>query len=136
MPAVLVDSNVLIDLFVRDSDWYGWSSQALATAAETSRIVINPIVYAEISVRFTRIEELDALLTQTTIAREPLPYEAAFLAGKAYFAYRNLRGAKHSPLPDFFIGAHAAVKEYQLLTRDTARYRNYFPTVTLIAPES
>lgn len=135
MTAVVVDSNVILDLFTVDSRWYAWSSDAIAVAGDSARLVINPIVYAEISVRFTEIERLDAILERVAIAREPLGYEAAFLAGKAFVAYRRQGGERRSPLPDFFIGAHAAVAGYRLLTRDAGRYRHYFPTLTLIAPD-
>ena len=135
MPGILIDSNVLLDIFTEDRGWFGWSSEALATAAQTSLTIINPIIYAEISVRFTRADELDDLLSRSVITREPISYEAAFLAGKAHMAYRRLKGTKHVPLPDFFIGAHAAVAGHSVLTRDPARYRSYFPNVRLIAPE-
>ncbi|HTZ66396.1 MAG TPA: type II toxin-antitoxin system VapC family toxin [Roseiarcus sp.] len=134
MSFVLVDSNVLLDLMTEDPSWFAWSSAAIEEAAESSRLVINPVVYAEASVRFSRIEELNAALPTALFEREPIPYEAAFLAGKAYLRYRRLGGTRRSPLPDFFIGAHAAVAGYRLLTRDAARYRGYYPTVSLIAP--
>jgi predicted nucleic acid-binding protein len=134
MSAVLVDSNVLLDVMTGDVRWLPWSSKALANAAEHSRLVINPVIYAEISVRYTRIEDLDAALPKELLQREPIPYEAAFLAGKAFKMYRQQGGAKRSTLPDFFIGAHAAIAGYRLLTRDTARYRSYFPTLQLVAP--
>lgn len=135
MSAVLVDSNVLLDVLTNDPHWVGWSATALADAADTSRLVINTIIYTEVSIRFSRIEDLDAALPKTTFVREPIPDVAAFLAGKAFLAYRRRRGVRRSPLPDFFIGAHAAVAGYRLLTRDTARYRTYFPTVKLIVPD-
>jgi predicted nucleic acid-binding protein len=135
MTAVLVDSNVLLDVMTEDTSWFSWSVSAIEQAADHFRLVINPVIYAEASVRFTMIEELDAALPADMFEREPIPYEAAFLAGKAYLAYRRRGGTRRSPLPDFFIGAHAAVSSYQLLTRDSARYRAYFPTLTLIAPE-
>jgi predicted nucleic acid-binding protein len=134
MTAVLVDSNVLLDVMTEDATWFAWSASAIERAADHSRLVINPVIYAEASVRFTKIEELDAALSTDLFEREPIPYEAAFLAGKAYLAYRRLGGTRRSPLPDFFIGAHAAVAGHRLLTRDPARYRSYYPTVPLIAP--
>ena len=134
MSAVLVDANVLLDVMTEDARWLEWSAAALERAAETSRLVVNPIIYAEASIRFSRIEDLDDALPQTTFDREPIPYEAAFLAGKAFLAYRRRGGTRRSALPDFFIGAHAAVAGYQLLTRDAARYRTYFPKLALIAP--
>ena len=135
MTAVLVDSNVLLDVMTEDASWLSWSVSAIERAADTSRLVINPVIYAEASVRFTRIEELDAALPSDLFEREPIPYEAAFLAGKAYLAYRRRGGTRRSPFPDFFIGAHASVSSYRLLTRDSARYRAYFPKLSLIAPD-
>lgn len=135
MTAVLVDSNVLLDIMTEDAQWLRWSADAIGQAADRFRLLINPIIYAEVSVRYSSIEELDAALPKTMLDREPIPYEAAFLAGKVFLTYRRRRGAKRSPLPDFFIGAHAAVAGYRLLTRDAARYRSYFPRLSLIAPE-
>ncbi len=129
-----MDSNVLLDVMTEDAHWSPWSSKTLATAAESSRLVINPVIYAEVSIRYTRIEDLDAALSRELLQREPIPYEAAFLAGKAFKVYRQQGGARRSPLPDFFIGAHAAIAGYRLLTRDASRYRSYFPTLQLIAP--
>lgn len=135
MTAVLVDSNVLLDVMTGDPLWFSWSSAALEQAADRSRMVINAIVYAEVSARYSRIEDLEAALPVGMIEREPIPYAAAFLAAKAFLVYRRRGGTKLSPLPDFFIGAHAAVAGYRLLTRDTARYRTYFPTLGLICPD-
>jgi predicted nucleic acid-binding protein len=132
--AILVDSNVLLDLMTEDPRWFSWSAQALAGAAETYRLVINPVIYAEVSIRYTRIEDLDAALPKAMIGREPIPFEAAFLAGKAFRIYRQRGGTKRSTLPDFFIGAHASTAGYTLLTRDAARYRTYFPRLPLLAP--
>lgn len=132
---VLVDSSVLLDTFTEDSKWFEWSAVALARAVETSRLVVNPVIYAEISVRFDRIEDLDDALPLDRFAREPLPYDAAFLAGKAFLRYRRRGGQRSSPLPDFFIGAHAAVAGHRLLTRDPARFRTYFPKLDLISPD-
>jgi len=133
VPSVLVDAHVLLDIFTADSPWTAWSLSALANAANTGRLVINPVIYAEASVRFTRIDDFDAALPAAD--REPIPYEAAFVAGKVYLEYRRRGGTRLSPLPDFFIGAHAAVRGYELLTRDPARYRSYFPRLKLIAPD-
>ncbi|MFO7892175.1 MAG: type II toxin-antitoxin system VapC family toxin [Longimicrobiales bacterium] len=133
MSRVLVDANVLLDILIPDPDWEAWSSEALMAAADRSRLAVNPIIYAEVSVGFDRVEELEAALPPQ-LEREPLPWGAAFLAGKAFMAYRRRAGARSSPLPDFYIGAHAAVRGYTLLTRDAARYRTYFPTLELIAP--
>jgi predicted nucleic acid-binding protein len=132
--AVLVDSNVLLDVMSEDSRWFSWSAKTLASAAESFRLVINPIIYAEVSMRYSRVEDLDRALPQAFVEREAVPYEAAFLAGKAFLIYRQRGGTKRSPLPDFFIGAHASIEGYSLLTRDVARYRTYFPRLPLIAP--
>ncbi|NVN11507.1 type II toxin-antitoxin system VapC family toxin [Nguyenibacter vanlangensis] len=134
MTSVLVDANVLLDIMTEDERWFEWSADAVARAADRSRLVINPIVYAEVSIRYSRIEDLEAALPRTLFDREDLPYEAAFLAGKSFLAYKRRGGTKRSPLPDFLIGAHAAIAGYELLTRDVARYRTYFPTLRLIAP--
>jgi predicted nucleic acid-binding protein len=131
---VLVDSNVVLDIVTNDLRWIGWSSAALARCASGGPLVINPIIYAEISVGFKRVEDVDDVLSPGSFRRYDLPFEAAFLAGKVFRAYRRRGGSKTSPLPDFYIGAHAAVARLRLLTRDPARYRTYFPTVELIAP--
>lgn len=135
MTAVLVDSNVLLDLMTEDTRWLLWSAKAVEKAADRFRLVINPIIYAEVSIRYSRIEELEAALPKAMFDREAIPYEAAFLAGKCFLVYRQRGGARRSPLPDFFIGAHAAVAGYRLLTRDAARYRSYFPRLPLISPD-
>jgi predicted nucleic acid-binding protein len=132
---VLVDSNILFDLAMDDANWAGWSSQAVAECAELSQVIINPIIYAEVSVSFTTIEALDVALSPAVYQREPLPWEAGFLAGKCYLSYRRRGGMRNSPLPDFYIGAHAAVSNLALLTRDAARYRTYFPRVEILSPE-
>jgi len=134
--AVLVDSNVLLDVATADPEWSAWSSAAVERTADESVLVINPLVYAEVSVGFATIEALDEALPVSLYRREDLPYEAAFLAGKCFVRYRRSGGARGSPLPDFYIGAHAAVAGYRLLTRDAARYRTCFPTLELIAPTS
>src|SRR5579883_1371718 len=134
MTAVLVDANVLLDVMTEDARWLAWSAEAIGRAADRYRLVINPVIYSEVSLRYSRIEVLDAALPKTMFDREPIPYEAAFLAGKAFFTYRRRGGTKSLPLPDFFIGAHAAVAGYSLMTRDAARYRTYFPKLSLIAP--
>lgn len=133
-PVTLVDSCVLLDLMTEDENWADWSEAALSKAQDEGAVVINPIVYAEVSVAYAAIEDLDAVLPAEDFAREPLPYEAGFLAGKAFLLYRKRGGQKTAPLPDFYIGAHAAVRGYRLLTRDTSRYRTYFPTIELICP--
>lgn len=128
----LVDSNVLLDVITRDRTWHAWAESALREAAERSVLAINPIVFAEVSTKFDRIEDVDAVLAE--FAREPLPYEAGFLAGKAFLTYRRRGGAKRSPMPDFYVGAHAVIGRMDLLTRDPARYRTYFPALKIIAP--
>ncbi len=130
----LVDSNVLLDILTEDQTWLGWSAEALADAAEAGPLYINPIIYAEVSIRFTTVEALEDALPSRDYRREPLPWAAAFLAGKVFVDYRQNKGTRSTTLPDFFIGAHAAVAEFDLLTRDVGRYRTYFPTVSLVAP--
>jgi len=132
---VLVDSNVLLDVATNDPRWGDWSEQALAVAAEQTTLIINPIIYAEVSVGYSTIEALDEALPEGMYEREALPWEAAFLAGKCFLAYRRRVGSSTIPLPDFYIGAHAAVNGLVLLTRDTRRYRTYFPNVDLITPD-
>lgn len=130
----LVDSNVLLDILTVDPQWVDWSVDALGDAAEHGPLVINPMIYAEVSIRFTRVEDLDNALGPQDFLRAPLPWEAAFLAGKAFTAYRRRGAVRTAPLPDFFIGAHAAVGDLSLLTRDAGRYASYFPSVALITP--
>jgi predicted nucleic acid-binding protein len=129
----LVDTNVLLDVITNDKEWASWSEGALRKAAERSLLAINPIIFAEVCTKFERIEDADAALAD--FAREPLPYEAAFLTGKAFLAYRKRGGTKRSPMPDFYVGAHAVVGSMELLTRDAARYRTYFPGLTIISPQ-
>ena len=131
---VLVDSNVLLDISTNDPDWSEWSGKALTECAEHATLIINPIIYAEVSIGYTTIEALDAAVPATLYRREPLPWEAGFLAGKCFFLYRRRGGLRSSPLPDFYIGAHAAVGGLALLTRDSERYRNYFPKVAILSP--
>lgn len=130
----LIDSNVLLDIVTDDPNWADWSSEALKEAISRGGVFINPIVYAEVSIGFDRIEELDDALPSAHFIREELPWRAGFLAGKAFGDYRRRGGTKHAPLPDFYIGAHAAVSCHRLLTRDGSRYETYFPTVELITP--
>lgn len=134
MTPVLVDSNILIDIATDDPVWSTWSADALARSGQEAQLIINPLIYAEVSISHSSVETLDALLPHDLFAREPLPWAAAFLAGKAYLAYRRRGGERASPLPDFYIGAHAAVCGYRLLTRDRSRYETYFPKVQLVAP--
>jgi predicted nucleic acid-binding protein len=130
----LVDSNVLLDVFTEDTAWGDWSASMLAEAAAAGMLLINPIVYAEVSARFERIEDLDEALPSHYYRRVPLPWEAAFLAGQCFVKYRRRGGSRRSPMPDFYIGAHAAVAGVTLLTRDARRYRVYFPSLRIIAP--
>jgi predicted nucleic acid-binding protein len=133
---VLVDTNVILDVSTNDPRWGEWSASALASAADESILVINPIIYAEVSVAYKRIEDLESALPPAIFRRDALPYEAAFLAGKAFLRYKRGGGrSKLRPLPDFYIGAHAAVASFRLLTRDAARYRTYFPGIAVIAPD-
>jgi len=134
--AVLVDSNVLLDVATDDPTWGDWSSATLARVADESVLVLNALIYAEVSIGFASIEVLEEALPASLYRREPLPFEAAFLAGKVFLQYRQRGGARRSPLPDFYIGAHAAVSQYRLLTRDAARYRTYFPGLELISPDT
>lgn len=134
MKPVLVDSNVLLDLATEDPHWSDWSSEQLERLAEETLLVINPIVYAEVSVGYETVEEVEELLTPDFVLREDLPWEAAFLAGKCFLMYRRRGGSKTAPLPDFYIGAHAAVRDFKLLTRDARRFRSYFPKLEILAP--
>jgi predicted nucleic acid-binding protein len=131
---VLVDSNVIIDVATVDPVWSAWSEPTLRRLADETYLVINPLIYAEVGVRYGTPPELEEILPSRVFRRDPLPYDAAFLAGKAFRRYRQRGGTRASPMPDFYIGAHAAVCEYRLLTRDPRRYRGYFPTVELITP--
>ncbi len=134
MPATLVDSNVILDVVTEDPEWLDWSASALAVQADRGRLVVNPVVYAEVAARFDRIEDLEAALPPDYYDRQALPWEAAFLAGRSFVEYRRRGGLRRSPLPDFYIGAHALVAGLTLLTRDARRYRTYFPKLPIIAP--
>jgi predicted nucleic acid-binding protein len=131
----LVDTNVILDLVTNDPNWSGWSIAQLEEASLKGPLCINDVVYAELSVRYDRIEDLEAMLDDAAIEVARTPREALFLAGKVFMQYRKSGGARAGVLPDFFIGAHAAVSELPLLTRDSVRYRTYFPSMTLIAPK-
>jgi predicted nucleic acid-binding protein len=131
---ILVDSNVIIDVLTRDATWLAWSGAALIDAADRGEIAINPIIYAELASGFATIADLDDRIGAETFRRLALPYEAGFVAGRAFVEYRRRGGLRTSPLPDFYIGAHAAVAGLELLTRDPRRYTSYFPRVTLITP--
>jgi len=132
--SVLVDSSVILDIVTDDQEWIDWSSAMVQQASETGRLAINPIIYAEVSSRFDSIEAVEAAVPRDHFERLPLPWDAAFLAGKAFVQYRRRGGTKTSPLPDFFIGAHAAVAGLTLLTRDPRIYRTYFPKLRIISP--
>ena len=131
---VLVDSNILLDIATSDARWADWSAHALAECADYTALIINPIVYAEVSIGFSTIEALDAALPLASYEREDLPWEAGFLAGKCFLSYRRRGGQRATPLPDFYIGAHAAIERLALLTRDVARYRTYFPKLEILGP--
>lgn len=132
---VLVDSNILIDIISGDEVWADWSEAALAEVADSDEVAINPIIYAEIAAGFASARELDAQLEVGAFRKLVLPYEAGFIAGRAFVEYLRRGGSRRSPLPDFYIGAHAAVEGMRLLTRDVKRYVTYFPSVVLIRPE-
>lgn len=135
MKGLLVDSNVILDIFLDDPEWADWSESVLADYSVHTTLYINSIVYTEVSVGFKRIEELESALHKGGFQMLEIPKEALFLAGKAYLEYKKGKGIKKSPLPDFYIGAQAAVLDLDLITRDEGRYRTYFPTVRIICPE-
>jgi len=130
---IIVDSNIILDIVTKDPDWYDWSASQLETLAEDHKLLINDIVYSEISISFEYIEELEDILADNFII-QPIPREALFLAGKIFIKYKNAGGTKTSTLPDFFIGSHASILNVPLLTRDKKRYKNYFPKLEIIAP--
>jgi len=136
MSIILIDTCVVTDLASPESHWFEWSAETLEQLDKNNTFVINPIIYAECSVGFERIEEVEALFEHLNFAIKPMPKEALFLAGKAFLQYKKRKGGKTNVLPDFFIGAHAAVADYQLMTRDKGRFSTYFPSVELIMPES
>ena len=132
---ILVDSNIFFDILTEDPEWFEWSAETLSHHAESDTLTINPIIYAELSAHFETIEEVDAILAEPSIARDPLPWEAGFLAGRIFARYRRSGGLHRSPLPDFYIGAHAALRGMTLMTRDSRRYRTYLPRLPLICPD-
>jgi predicted nucleic acid-binding protein len=134
MRGILVDSNIILDIFLDDPNWADWSESKLEKFSSITKLFINPVVYTEVSVGFKRIEELESALNRADLQMLEIPKEALFLAGKAFLQYRKNRGTKRSPLPDFYIGAHAAILEMDLITRGESRYRTYFPTIKLISP--
>ena len=131
---VLVDSNVILDVLTEDFHWFAWSAQVLMEYGDRGELIINPIIYAEVSVGFNQAQEVEDALHLAFFRRDPLPYKAAFMAGQSYLEYRHRGGTRRSPLPDFYIGAHAAVTNMPLVTRDVNRYQTYFPSVQLITP--
>ena len=133
--ATLCDTNILIDLYGEGQQWNAWSRRAIAEAKRDGALMINPIIYAEFSIGFPSAEAVDSVLDERVFEREPLPWHAGFDAAKAFVAYRRQGGEKRSPLPDFYIGAHAMQRGHRLLTRDTSRYRAYFPDLDIISPE-
>ena len=134
MAGTLVDSNVILDVATEDAEWVDWSAAMLEDAGERGPLVINPLIFAEVSVRYWTLEDVDEAIPAAFYTRAALPWEAAFLAAKAFERYRRAGGARRSPLPDFFIGAHAAIAGLTLLTRDPKRYRRYFPKLRIISP--
>ncbi|MCK5726627.1 MAG: PIN domain-containing protein [Thiotrichaceae bacterium] len=135
MNGVLIDSCVLLDLFTNDPYWGDWSESILEKYSQTNTLYINSIIYTEISIGFEKIEEVEEVIGSMDIKVLEMPREALFLTGKAFLKYRRNKGTKNSPLPDFFIGAHSAVSQLSLITRDLSKYRTYFPQVNLISPE-
>jgi predicted nucleic acid-binding protein len=136
MNDTLVDTNVLVDVLHNDPRWVAWSEARLAEASRDGDLVINPLIYAEICAGYPTQRQTDQVLSSAVYRRENLPWEAAFNASRAFIVYRRSGGAKRSPLPDFYIGAHAELKGYTLLTRDPARYRNYFPSLRIVSPDT
>ena len=134
MKDTLVDSSVLFDILLTDKMWFEWSATALESVAEESALIVNPIIFAELSASFLKLEDLEEVLPLDLYKREPLPYKAAFLAGRAFVKYKRRGGSKTSPMPDFYIGAHAEVANLRVLTRDPRRFRMYYPVVELLTP--
>lgn len=134
MKGVLVDSNIILDVFLNDMKWADWSESKLEECSDATSLYINSIIYTEISIGFEFIEDLESAVSKAGFQLLDIPKEALFLAGKAFVEYKRRKGVKRTPLPDFFIGAQAAVLDLELLTRDVSRYQSYFPTVKLIAP--
>ncbi|RLB20262.1 MAG: DNA-binding protein [Deltaproteobacteria bacterium] len=134
MKGVLVDSNVILDVFLNDLNWADWSETTLEKYFHHTTLYINSIIYSEISIGFELIEDLESAITKAGFQMLEIPKEALFLAGKVYFKYKRRKGVKRTPLPDFYIGAQAAVLHWDLFTRDVSMYRSYFPTVRLITP--
>ena len=134
--ATIIDTNILVDVAVRDPAWLQWSRSKLNQAAQQGALIINQIIYSEFSVRYQSVEEVEALLPADAFRRESVPWIAAYAAGRSFAAYRRAGGSKERVLPDFLIGAHAFIRGYSLLTRDPKGYRSYFPGLDIIAPET
>ncbi len=135
MARFMVDSNVILDVLTEDPRWLEWSRRTIERYTKHNALVINPVIYAEVSGDFEHIEDLNRALPERVFERRRIPWEAAFLAGKCFVEYRRRGGIRRSPLPDFFIGAHATVEGLGLITRDAARYRTYFPRLDIVAPD-
>lgn len=136
MNGILVDSCVLLDLFTEDPEWAGWSEKILGQYSQTNTLYINSIIYTEVSIGFNLIEEVEAAIEQAGIKVLEIPREALFLAGKVFLNYRKSKGTRHSTLPDFYIGAHAIVSAFDLITRDISKFKTYFPNLNLIYPKT
>jgi predicted nucleic acid-binding protein len=136
MKGALVDSNIILDIFLNDPNWADWSETILEKYSHQAVLYINSIIYSEVSIGFLQIEILEAAMAKAGFQMLEIPKEALFLAGKAYLKYKKRKGIKKFPLPDFYIGAQAAVLHLDLITRDISRYQSYFPSVTLISPSS
>ena len=134
MKGILVDSCVLLDLFTNDENWANWSENILEKFSQTNTLYINSVIYTEVSIGFNKVEETEAAIEALSVKVLEMPREALFLTGKVFLKYRRNKGAKNSPLPDFFIGAHASVSQFGLVTRDIAKYKAYYPQVNLIHP--
>lgn len=132
--SIIVDSNIILDILTKDKIWYEWSAEKLAEYAAENDLIINQIIYAEISIRFSKVEELDEVLKEANIKCENMPFEAGFLAGKCFMAYKKRGGVKGIVLPDFYIGAHAAITRRPILTRDKGRYVSYFKNLRVVSP--
>ena len=136
MNGILVDSCILLDLFTNDPDWADWSENILGQYGQTNTLYINSIIYTEVSIGFNLIEEFEAAIELAGIKVLEIPREALFLAGKVFLNYRKSKGSKHSTLPDFYIGAHALVSTFDLITRDISKFKTYFPNLNLIYPKT
>lgn len=134
MSRYLVDTNVIVDILSRDPAWFVRSAEAISRCAAAGPLAINPIIFAELAVGFARVEDLDAALPEPDWLRLPLPWQAGFLAGRCFGEYRRRGGTRPRPLPDFYIGAHAAVEGLTVITRDAARFTTYFPRVAVVEP--